>query len=403
MKRVFGPCLVPYGVAIVLNILIPQIFTTAGEPDTVVLGSHGADAKSGRSSWDRFDISLDPSQPAYGDPLEQVLIEAPGAINCESQQKNGLCWPLWTRYESKQQTEGVHSCPDSKHHILRNRGIGHMNCWSIRADSLILWRNAPKNRALFTQGGVTVMDADQLESDVLASPRVSIFYTRPCGNAAEITYIYAGNFFSDQSTAVDGYASPGIYGLSTPAPTAASATLLGQLQSLEANGRTPIGLGSVSLIAGFRWIQWQEELRISTEPSQQYLTNCFNDLYGGQIGLDSLLYRSNQGIRLEGLVKAGAYYNSAVQHSSTNSTSVTAWGTPASASFAGEVGLTGVVPITCHWDFRLGYFGLWLESIAQPSSQLSRQSFAGTVPVGGLATNGSAVIQGVSLGVEGKW
>jgi hypothetical protein len=82
---------------------------------------------------------------------------------------------------------------------------------------------------------------------------------------------------------------------------------------------------------------------------------------------------------------------------------------PAACSFAGEVGLTGVVPICCNWDFRFGSFGLWLTAIAQPTNQLSGQTLdSGNVatigqPVGSLNTSGSVVLQGLSLGLEGRW
>lgn len=295
-----------------------------------------------------------------------------------------------------------------------NRGLfgnsfdSHRGSWAARFDALILWRNAPQSRPLFTSGATTALNADQLESDVLAAPRISLFRLNECGYGAEFTYIYAGNFYSQQTRAVDGYAPPGIYGISSPPPTEATATLLGQLQSFEANSRTPIAAGNVQFISGFRWIQWQEELKITalgtSSPATNYLTNCFNDLYGGQIGFDTLLYQSHRGIRLEGLVKAGAYYNQGVQHSSTNTATVASEGTPASGAFAGEVGLSGVVPVTKNWNIWGGYFGLWLESIVQPSQQLSGQRLLpASTQSASLSTIGNVVVQGVSLGIEGTW
>ena len=79
---------------------------------------------------------------------------------------------------------------------------------------------------------------------------------------------------------------------------------------------------------------------------------------------------------------------------------------PATCSFAGELGLTGVVPICCNVDFRVGYFGLWLASIAQPANQLSGQVLVpnpNNSTYGSLTTNGNVVLQGLSLGLEGRW
>lgn len=339
-------------------------------------------------------------------PLPDGIPSSPDVIEPT---ETGTFWPEWMGSSASCDSCGQFgcNCGHSNHGILGNLRDRHRGSWVGRFDALILWRNAPQSRPLFTSGGTTALDADQVESDVLAAPRVSLFHVDNCGYGAEFTYLYAGNFYGQQTRTVDAYAEPGIYGITSPTVTAATATLLGRLQSFEANSRTPVAAGNIQFITGFRWIQWQEELRIAatgTGSTENYLTNCFNDLYGGQIGFDTLLYRSNGGIRLEGLVKAGAYYNQAVQHSSTNTAQISAEGSPASGAFAGEVGLTGVVPLSNNWDVRAGYFGLWLESIAQPSRQLSGQRLPPASPSGAsLSTIGNLVVQGVSLGVEGRW
>lgn len=75
------------------------------------------------------------------------------------------------------------------------------------------------------------------------------------------------------------------------------------------------GLGSCTqFLAGFRWLQWQETLAINDAygvatgdiGQDVYTTGCYNNLFGGQIGLDTALWRPSKHFRLEGLVKAGA-------------------------------------------------------------------------------------------------
>jgi len=116
--------------------------------------------------------------------------------------------------------------------------------------------------------------------------------------------------------------------------------------------------------------------------------------------------------RVEGLVKAGAYYNAAGQTSAYTYATVppfTFSGSnrntgPASAAFVGEVGMTAVIPISCNWDFRCGYFGLWLTGLAQPTQQLSHQTITQIDPPSGvLDTTGTLILQGLSLGLEGRW
>jgi hypothetical protein len=57
------------------------------------------------------------------------------------------------------------------------------------------------------------------------------------------------------------------------------------------------------------------------------------------------------------------------------------------------------MPITRNIDFRVGYLGLWLQGLAQPTNQTaSIDPKAAT-----LNTTGTAVVQGVTLGMEGRW
>ena len=135
-------------------------------------------------------------------------------------------------------------------------------------------------------------------------------------------------------------------------------------------------------------------------------------MYGGQIGLDGILYQAISGLRIDGLVKAGAFYNDAFQRSAysqvANNTvlfsSQNRSESPDGAAFVGEVGLTAIIPIHRNLDFRLGYFGLWIESLAQPSNQLGSQSISPTAqPASALDLTGGVVIQGVNLGLEGRW
>jgi hypothetical protein len=189
------------------------------------------------------------------------------------------------------------------------------------------------------------------------------------------------------------------------------------VQSLEFNHHRCHGK-HIRWLAGFRWVEWQEQFTLqdtvtTTAPviNDLYQTGCINSLYGGQIGADVYLL-SLPWLRVDSVVKAGAYYNNASQASeyTTNDTTfpgtaaVTVGQSPASCAFVGEVGMTGTLPITSNLDIRVGYFGLWLSGIAQPTQQLSGQQLTpGTPAAGTLVTNGGVLLQGVSLGLEGRW
>jgi hypothetical protein len=356
---------------------------------------------------------LTPFQGAHGEPHPWDRPEAPDSD------------PTLTHCEQYGAAECRSTCCDAK--------------WTFRADALLLWRNAPSSRPIYStivpgteRLGPTALDADDLTSDVLGAPRLSLLRTNCEGHTFEATYFYAGNFYSERSLpySEDGYATspPGIYGNSWGPPDtgldSATAQLIGQLQSVEFNTRHCIWADTCQFLIGARWLQWNETLQMTdsfyhtTPPpppvigTDFYQTQCFNNLWGGQIGLDTLLLGRVGQARVEGLVKAGAYYNAAGQTSAYTYTTEPPFtfsrsnrnAEPGSAAFVGEIGMTAVIPICCNWDFRCGYFGLWLTGLAQPTNQLSHQTITQVdAPSGTLDTTGRLILQGLSLGLEGRW
>jgi hypothetical protein len=369
-------------------------------------------------------ISATPISPAADDVSSATIEDGPSLC------MTGMCPPAQPCVPDVLHQPGLVQCL-----------AAHKNaCWTFRSDAILLWRNAPSERPIYSTidpgtGGIgpTALDANNLNSDVLVAPRLSLLRTDGDGRTIEATYIYAGNFYSDRTLAYarDGYVTspPGIYG-NTWGPqgtelNTATAKLLGQLQSLEFNARHCLWADTCQFLIGPRWLQWNETLQMqdsfssppppaptTLEGSDFYQTQCFNNLWGGQIGLDALLLGRVGQARVEGLVKAGAYYNAAGQTSAytyTTEPPFTFSGSnrntgPASAAFVGEVGMTAVIPICCNWDFRCGYFGLWLTGLAQPTNQLSDQTITQIeAPSGTLDTNGRLILQGLSLGLEGRW
>jgi hypothetical protein len=340
---------------------------------------------------------------------------------------------------------GACSCADDVPGVL-NRICRPRKCWVGRVDALLLWRNAPRDRPLYTtfnaateEIGPTVLDANAFESDPLAAPRISLFHVDHHGYAMEATYLYAGNFYANRTLDYrrDGYAlaEPGIYGNpwgnqpGAPPISSASGVLLANLQSAELNARVPLlhkfFADRAQFLFGVRWVEWNETFRLTDfffdveDPfirgNDFYDTGCYNNLFGGQIGLDAILYQTSWGVRFDSLVKAGAYYNAASQSSDYRYVTtapfdyqkgVSVGPESNTAAFVGELGLTAVIPIHCNLDLRIGYFGLWLEGIAQPTSQLSGQNLAQPEfepAEGSLTATGGIVVQGFSLGLEGRW
>ena len=78
-----------------------------------------------------------------------------------------------------------------------------------------------------------------------------------------------------------------------------------------------------------------------------------------------------------------------------------AYDTPSPAAFVGELGFTGVLPLTSNLDFRFGYLVFWLQGIAQPTRQLSLPVSTTGDPL--VLQDGGTVVQGLTLGLEGRW
>jgi hypothetical protein len=311
--------------------------------------------------------------------------------------------------------------------ILQHLGH-HSGCHTLRADALVLWRNAPAPRPLYTFGNaptaLPALDASGLESPAAGGGRLTWLRGDRCGNAVEMSYLYGGQFFSREilPPVPGGYSLEpnGIFGNLYTGLDVVGAQLVASIQTFEANRRWALGR-NMRFISGFRWLQWYEAATIADiygvgtidQGQDVFTSTTTNNLFGGQIGLDTLLFQTAGGFRTEGLIKAGAYGNAASQASTylnlsggqiADAASVRVAETPASAAFVGEVGLTGVLPLTPNLDFRFGYLGLWVTGLAQPTRQLTGQLLAPQSPaLGTLSAKGSTIVQGVSLGLEGRW
>jgi len=304
-------------------------------------------------------------------------------------------------------------------------------CWTGRADLLLMWRNAPQPASLisaFDPGtgviGGPVLDASQLDSALAAGPRFTLMRTNACGHGFETTYFRAFNFRSQQELpiVVDGYAlsPPGAFGNNFTNLSGAAANLGSGIQSFELNGRRQV-FKNLALLGGFRWVEWRESLSLldaAVDPGtgdialDNYSTDCMNSLYGGQIGFDTRLVQLGNWLRVDSWMKGGAYYNNAVQTSAYTTgivggppdAPIQASAQVGAAAFVGEIGMMGTIPITRNLDFQFGYLGLWLESLAQPTNQLFGQTLvANQPPVGTITTTGGTVVQGLTLGLQGRW
>jgi hypothetical protein len=176
----------------------------------------------------------------------------------------------------------------------------------------------------------------------------------------------------------------------------------------------------IEWISGFRWLQWGQNLSVAdstvdfpqgTPPAtlgNDYASvNTLNNLYGWQWGGDMMLWNAGRWLRVNGIAKAGVYYN----HQSSQNTYYTDFVDPTSdvnvaaandtVSFVGETGINASFALTNWLSWRAGYTCFWLGGMATPARQLGLyDATSGTTSVN---TNGSVFLHGVNTGLEARW
>jgi hypothetical protein len=222
------------------------------------------------------------------------------------------------------------------------------------------------------------------------------------------------------------FAYMGIYGMDASASAAAPVTISANgagtnavatyhsfMQSGELNIRhffTP----EFSLLAGFRYVNWHENLGSSFDPVDPFagvvfppgaITHDFhtsNNLYGFQLGGD---WKTNVmdrcGIELFG--KAGVFGNRSEMNVDVNTPSfgpLTTHGAATDAAFVGETGLIGTYKLTDWLKIRAGYQVMWLEGLALSPAQIDIAKFPGPSPIN---NRGGVFLHGAVIGIDYRW
>ena len=298
------------------------------------------------------------------------------------------------------------------------------NCcptWEAQIDALFLWQGNIPSRPLYveTASGATALDANQLYAPVAIAPRYALTYHRDDCRAIEVNYFQVWGFNAQQAVGptIDG-AGEGIYTASSlvgpdyDRVASARATSSANIQSLEVNLRRTDG-GMIEWISGFRWLQWGQNLNITDNTVENGVSsgddlvniNTLNSLYGWQWGGDMMLWNAGRWLRVNGIAKAGVYYN----HQASQNTYYTDFVEPdvnvASAndtvSFVGETGINASLALTNWLSWRAGYTCFWLGGVATPARQLGLTNIDASTT--SINTNGSVFLHGVNTGLEARW
>lgn len=287
-------------------------------------------------------------------------------------------------------------------------------------EALLLWRDGLPDRPLYFDNAnpsIVPLDAGMITTGMAAGPRYRIDLSPTGEGAWEFNYFNVQSFTGSQSvTSPQGdLEQDNIFGFLYPDVDFAEAVSASAIQSFELNRRMPLHRFDGDFLVGFRWVEWNDRLTIrdttvtgTPTGSDLFIANTFDSLYGAQMGLDMVLIGSRDSAWIEGLGKAGIYYNNASQNSFVDSVSTDqiVRGTSAAAdltSFFGELGFTGCVRLSEHWTARAGFTMFWLTNGTAAADQLSVNNLFSNEIESGIANGDTVFLYGVNLGLQAAW
>lgn len=290
--------------------------------------------------------------------------------------------------------------------------------WTGQVDALFLWMGNIPSRTLFIDKVTRqpVFDADEAQTEAAIAPRYALLFSPNQCRALEVNYFQVQSFPGDAAlpSAASQYEIYDIAGIPPFEPiNDATLTTSAQIKSLEGNLRFSEG-GPIRWLVGFRWVQWNQTMRIDDtftdilgRPGQDsILVNTGNNLYGGQLGCDAMLWNRDEGFQVNGVAKAGVFGNAqAFQRTNVSSTTPGVSGDVASVAdqtaFFGELGVNASMAVTNWLSWRVGYTFFWLSGVATPANQLALTDIGSLTT--SIDTEGSVLLHGVTTGLEARW
>jgi len=342
-----------------------------------------------------------PSTSSSGGAISEEIVEPSESVFASD--TTGSSWDGWYPVISRPTLPGWGQTPGAINRLL---GPAEPR-WVTTIDLMMLWQNNISSRVLYNSvaDGAPALNANQAQTAMALGPRVGTIFNLDNVYAIEGNYFQAGLFNGDATSLPIGQLQENnLNGNNFSGVNSAQLFTTSFIQSAELNWRrrtcTPI-----TWIGGFRWVEWNQQMNINEyyDGGQAFFnTATGNNLYGGQGGVDIALWNDNNGpVKVNAVGKAGVFYNNAFQRSSFSDLGTT---TQYSAiadqtAFFGEFGVNSSVRLTSWLSWRLGYSLFWLSGVAVPAAQLSTTNQPDTT----INTNGSALIQGVTTGLEARF
>jgi hypothetical protein len=296
--------------------------------------------------------------------------------------------------------------------------------WIGQIDALMLWMGNIPSRPLYLDSltGATALDANQLAPPLSAAPRYAVIYNRDQCRSIEVNYFSIWGFDAQRQVGpfLDDVGNGALEmnelaGLNFNNIAAVRAESSAHIQSLEVNLRK-VEWEWIRWITGFRWVEWGQDMQLLDAVVEDGVVSggdlldvaTLNNLYGWQWGADAMLWNNGGRVRVNGIGKAGVYYN----HQALQRTSYDNFIDPPTVvaadkdtvSFFGEAGVTASVAITNWLSWRAGYTLFWINGVATPANQLANTVVdPAQVPRATISPYGGAFLHGVNTGLEARW
>gem|GEM_PF-929799 len=346
-----------------------------------------------------------PSTSSSDGAVSEEIVEPSESVFASD--ANGSSWDGWYPVISRPSLPGWGQTPGAINRIL---GPAEPR-WVTTIDLMMLWQNNIPSRVLYNSvaDGAPALNANDAQTAMALGPRIGTIFNLDNVYAVEGNYFQAGLFNGDATSLPIGpLQENNLNGGDYQPVDSAQLFTTAFIQSAELNWRrrtcTPI-----TWIGGFRWVEWNQQMNITEYAGGSEIgffnTATGNNLYGGQGGVDIALWNDNNGpVKVNAVGKAGVFYNNAFQRSSFSDANgpLTAAATADQTAFFGEFGVNSSVRLTSWLSWRLGYSLFWLSGVAVPASQLSTTDL-NDPSAATINTNGSALIQGVTTGLEARF
>lgn len=322
--------------------------------------------------------------------------------------------------------------------------------WTVSAEAIVLGRlgggvnqtlvdRVPGSVPFYSTSvapGTEAFNSNQFQQGFSAGPRLGVTYHGNSGFGAELSYFNISDQTDTNTTGPDSPAdwlvmkAPGSFWQTQDFPYQAMAwKATTNLYNAEANGRFDLS-SRVTLLAGFRWLQLNDNLQGTLTPADQtaptwkQICNCTlfqitpggtagnyppfwntsttNNLYGAQIGVDVKLLELGR-LSLYGLIKTGLFDNKAEQSTGVSLQKVVypSQAATSHASFVSDTDLQLKYQVNRGLALKLGYKVLWLDGVALAPGQIQETSTApSSVRALGVNCGSRALFQGATAGME---